>query len=314
MTATSVSVVVPLHNGADIIEACVDSIPPGVEVVVVDDASTDGADALVAERYPHVRLSHNDRNLGFAGTANTGLAIATGAVRIVLNSDARLRPGALEHLVAAFDDASVGIAGPRLVFPDGSHQTSAARFPTVASFVSGAFAVNEVYRRLFPNRRFRWELGLSRSDHDHSAEVDWVHGTCIALSRECFETTGGFDTGYHMYVEECDLCWRARQEGWRVRYVAEAVVEHIGGASGGGDPTRQARYNLAGEARFMERAYGTAVLRRWRIARLASSAVKALVFAPLALFDARVRQRLRWHLTAIRELSRGVPRSADGTP
>jgi GT2 family glycosyltransferase len=307
----TVTVVVPVFNGADIIGDCLASIPPGVETIVVDDASTDGAPDVVASGFPGARLLRNERNLGFAATANVGLNAASGDVRVVLNSDARLREGALVRLDAAFDDTGVGIAGPRLVFPDGSHQVSAARFPTVGSFVAGAFALNELYRRLLPRRRFRWELGLSRADHDRSADVDWVHGTCLAISRECFEATGGFDPGYRMYVEECDLCWRAHRADWRVRYVADAVVEHIGAASGGGDPARQATYNLAGEARFMARAYGADVLPKWRAARLVSSAVKVVVLAPLSLFDRRLRKRLRWHATAVRVLWRNAGLTED---
>ena len=84
-------------------------------------------------------------------------------------------------------------------------------------------------------------------------------------------------------------------------------VEHIGGASGSGDPSRQARYNLEGEARFLARAYGPEVLPKWRAARLASSAVKAMLLAPISLADHRARERLRWQVAAVRELVRKGP-------
>src|SRR5207237_7758926 len=100
----------------------------------------------------------NERNVGFGATANHGLAEAGGDVRIVLNSDARLRPRAIEQLVAPFADPAIGICGPRLLFPDGSHQLSAAKFPTVGRLIAGSFALNEVYRTVFPRRQFRWEL------------------------------------------------------------------------------------------------------------------------------------------------------------
>jgi GT2 family glycosyltransferase len=306
MKGPTVTVVVPLHGGRHLVRACLDSVPPDVELVVVDDASPDGAADLVAAEHPHAKVLRNEQNVGFAATANRGLAVATGDVCVVLNSDARFLPGSLERLVQAFaDDPNVGIAGPRLVFPDGTHQLSAASFPTVGSFVAGSFALNELYRKLRPHKRFRWELGLSRRDHEHSQRVDWVQGACFAIRRECFDATAGFDPGYRMYVEECDLCWRAHECGWTVRYVADAEVVHIGGASGGGDPARQARFNLTGEARFMSRAYGEGVLGRWRAARLVSSAMKVLLLAAPALFDARVRDRLRWHAAAVGYLLRG---------
>lgn len=301
MSAHRATVVVPLYNGRDLLPACLESIPDDAEIVVVDDGSTDGAPELVEERFPRARLLRNGQNFGFAATANRGLAVARRPVRLVLNSDARLRPGALEALVAAFDRPDVGIAGPRLVFADGTHQVSAASFPTVGSFVTGSFILNEAFRRLFPNRRFGWELGMTAADHEHDRDVDWVMGAAIAVHERCLADVGGLDEGYRMYVEECDLCWRAREAGWAVRYVAAAEVVHLGGGSGG-DPAREARLNIAGEARLMARSHGRDVLPRWRAARLSSSLVKAVVFAALGVGSARMRDRARWHLGAVRAL------------
>ena len=294
-----VSVIVPLHNGPDLVRQCLRSIPSGAPVFVVDDASTDAAPAVVEREFPHVTLLRNERNLGFAATANRGLLGATTPVRVVLNSDARLRPGALEHLVAAFTDPAVGIAGPRLVFPDGSHQTSAAAFPTAARILTGSFLLNELYRAAVPSGRFPLELGMARRDHDHDHDVDWVPGTCLAIREECLDQTGGFDAGYFFYIEDTDLCWRAGQLGWRVRYVSGAVVEHTGGMSGGDAPV-QARRLVDGEARFITRAYGPRALPRWRAARVAGGLLKAAVFLVPSAFSARARARFRWQLAASR--------------
>ena len=293
---TPVSVVVPLHNGRDVIEDCLRSIPDGVEVLVVDDASTDGSPDFVAERFPGVRILHSDVNRGFGATANLGLRNADGAVRIVLNSDARVSAAAVESLVEAFHDPAVGVAGPRLVFSDGSHQVSAARFPRPASIIAGSFLLNDVFHRVF-GRRLPWELGMSRAEHARDQEVDWVMGACIAIRDACFEATDGFDEGYFMYVEETDLCWRARQLGWKIRFVAGAEVVHVGGGSTG-DPRRHARQFVESEARFMNRAYGPAVMGRWRFARLLGAAVKIPLLA-LGSFDQRVRMRLIWQVTAV---------------
>lgn len=296
-----------MHNGRDLVGDCLRSIPAGVDVVAVDDASTDGVADEIESTFPHVRLIRNERNLGFGATANRGLAASCGAVRLVLNSDARLRPGALEAITAAFEaDGAVGIVGPRLVFPDGSHQSSAASFPTVGGILAGAFLLNDLYRKLRPNTPFRWQMALAAAEHDEDRDVDWVMGTAIALREQCFESTGGFDPGYFMYVEETDLCWRAHADGWRVRYIAGAVVEHLGGGSTG-DPTLHARRYLVSERRFFQRAYGVDSLRAWRRARLAGSAAKVLLLAPPALASRRVRQRLRWHLAALRHLLQPDP-------
>jgi len=295
-----VSVIVPLHNGRHLVEACLASIPDGVEVIVVDDVSSDGAPQLVAERFPTAKVLYNQANVGFGATANRGLAAASGEVRVILNSDARLVDGALEKLVAAFSDSVVGIAGPRLVFPDGSHQTSAASFPRPATVFTGAFLLNAVFRRLFHQRRFRFELGLAQRDHESDRDVDWLVGVCLAIRSSALDDLdGGFDEGYFMYAEETDLCWRARQAGWSVRYVAGATVEHVGGGSST-DPVLAARRQVQSEARFMYRAYGDRSLGWWRAARVAGAVVKLALLALPALVDSRVRRRWRWQLAALR--------------
>ena len=257
-----VAVIVPLFNGRDLIADCLRSVPESAELIVVDDGSSDGAPEFVEESFPRATVLRNDRNIGFSGTCNRGLRAASAPVRVVLNSDARLTDGALDALAGAFDDPAVGIAGPRLRFPDGSHQTSAAAFPTVASIVTGGFLLNEIVRRVMPARRFAFELGMARIDHDHDHDVDWVKGACLAISAACLADTGGFDEGFYMYGEETDLCWRAIQAGWRVRYVASAHVVHIGGGSTG-NPILHAQRSLRSEARMFERMYGRRAVPRW---------------------------------------------------
>jgi GT2 family glycosyltransferase len=225
-------------------------------------------------------------------------------VRVVLNSDARFTPGALEHLTEVFADPAIGIAGPRLVFPDGSHQTSAAAFPTVASVITGAFLLNDIMRFLMPRRRFAFELGMAKIEHDEDRDVDWVKGACLAISASCLEATGGFDEGFYMYGEETDLCWRARQAGFGVRYVAAARVVHIGGGSTG-NPTLHAQRALRSEARVFTRMYGEEIVRRWVAARLIGSLIKILLLAPPSLLSTRVRARWRWQFAALQTILRG---------
>jgi GT2 family glycosyltransferase len=300
-----VSVVIPFRNGWDVLEPCLRSIPLGIETIAVDDGCTDDTPVRVAQFFPAVQVLRNEQNLGFAATANRGLAACTRPVRVVLNSDARLQPGALAALASAFEDREIGIAGPRLVFPDGTHQVSAARFPSPGRLFAGSFFLTEVFRWLFPRRQFPFELGLPRIEHDADRDVDWVEGACIALRDDCFAVLGGFDEGYH-YYSETDLCWRAHLAGWRVRYVSGAEVKHVGGASSGRDAAAQARQLLRSEARFFSTAYGQGSMRRWYVARMAGSLTKVLVLALPALVDRRVRVRWRWQAGALAEMVRNL--------
>ncbi len=297
----SVTVVVPVHGRLELAQRCIASIPQWAEVVVVDDGSPQDARSRLQPTCPRARFIVHEEAKGFAGAANAGLEAAGGEVRVVLNSDARLMPGALEALTAAFADPSIGIAGPRLVFPDGSHQTSASRFPTPLRLLTGSFALNEAYRAIRPRSRFPFELGMARAEHRSDRDVDWVIGACIALRDTCLVELGGYDDEYPFYVEETDLCWRARQRGWRVRYVASATVVHEGGASSA-PPALLAEHLLQGEARFMVRAYGERSLPRWWASRVLGSAIKASAFGALAPFDSRMRNHAQWQRSALAHL------------
>lgn len=279
----AVSVIVPLHNGESFIGGCLASVPPEAELIVVDDASEDDAPEVVRQRFPRAVLVRNDRNLGFAATCNRGMAISTRPIKVLLNSDARLHPGVLDQLVAAFDDPTVGIAGPRLVFPGGGHQVSAASFPT-------------------PLRLLLGSLRMARRDHRVDHDVDWVMGTCLAIHERCLADVSGFDERYFLYVEETDLCWRAQQAGWRVRYVAGGTVDHD--IAGSIAERSDARRHLAGEARFMLTTGGPGTLFRWRIARSVGAVLRIGALGIPALWSDGARTRLKWQLSALRNAFR----------
>lgn len=146
----------------------------------------------------------------------------------LLNSDAFPHPGALETLVRFMDDhASVGICGSLVRGLDGEPEASAFRFPSAWSELERSARLGPLSRALGAHTvRFS-------SAHDAPGEVDWVAGASMLIRRPVLEQVGLFDEAYFLYYEETDLCWRARQAGWRVSYVRTAAVSHVGGASTG---------------------------------------------------------------------------------
>jgi GT2 family glycosyltransferase len=225
-----VSVVVVTHQSAADIEPCLSSVrehPPtvGHEVIVVDNASTDGTVELVEEKFPEVTLVRGARRRGFATNCNNGVRLARGRVLVLLNPDTRVMPGAIDGLVAFLDaHPAVAVVGPRLVYPDGSPQPSARRFPTARA---------TVIRR----SPLRWALPDTETERHHlmldeaesmdcARPVDWVLGAAMATRRELYRSLGGMDEGYRLYCEDIDLCWRTWQAGFGVAYLPIAVVEH----------------------------------------------------------------------------------------
>jgi N-acetylglucosaminyl-diphospho-decaprenol L-rhamnosyltransferase len=169
------------------------------------------------------RVVENERPLSYAANLNRGIAETTGELVLVNNPDAVPEAGSVATLVAFMDERPrCGVAGPRLVDPDGSWQHSRRRFPTVG----GTLVRRTPLRRLFPpleRQRAHYHLDERPAE---PVEADWMLGGSLLLRRAMLEQLGGYDPGFRMYGEEIDLCYRAAQAGWERWYVPAAVVRH----------------------------------------------------------------------------------------
>jgi len=256
------SVVIPTFNTASMTLRCcravLASMPPGTEIIVADDGSTDGTAELLGRELPGLTVVRLESNRGFAPAANLGASATQGRIILLLNSDALVSEGALEAIVAAFDgDSTLGVAGARLVNEDGTAQWSGGRTPTLPwmiGVVSGAGRFARFFRR-----RHRQEC-LCHIDpagkkqhtpecpmrhrhddpmwHRHSClcDVDWVSGAAMAIRREVWDTAGPLDERFRFYCQDIELCLRARKAGWRVAVVETARVVHaVGGTVAGSD-------------------------------------------------------------------------------
>lgn len=284
MDTPALSIVVVSYNVAPLLERCLaavlaERVPGGHEVVVVDNASTDGSRALVRERFPQVCLVANEANVGFARATNQGLALARGRALLLLNPDAEPQPGALAALLAflgSHPDAAA--VGPALRNPDGTPQRACFRFPTLPMFFLDLFPLHPRLMESRLNGRYPAE------QRGRPLRIDHPLGACVLLRREALEAVGPLDEGYFIYCEEVDWCWRARRAGWEVYHVPQAVVVHYGGQS-----TRQAPEAMfvalyRSRLRLLERHYdpvrraiARAIVRVGLLARVAAAGVRGLV-------------------------------------
>ena len=208
-----VAAVVISHGNAAEVDTLLPALRPQVDDLVLI--------ANVPERLPAgVRTIENEQPLGFAANANLGIAATTAELVLIVNPDAVPEAGAVEALRRFMEEhPRCGVAGPQMLYPDGTWQPSRRRFPTV----SGTIVRRTPLRRVLPPSRAHYNL-----DERPAVPVraDWMLGGFMLLRREMLVELGGLDPGFRLYGEDIDLCYRAAKAGWERWYVPEAVVRH----------------------------------------------------------------------------------------
>jgi hypothetical protein len=197
---------------------------------------------------PGVEAIENERPLGFAANLNRGFSRTTGEALLVANPDAVPEPGAVAALRDFMrDHPRCGVAGPRMVYPDGAPQPSRRRFPTVA----GTVVRRTPLRRVVPQRR---HYHLDEPQPEEPVQADWMLGGFLLLRRAMLDELGGFDEGFRLYGEDIDLQYRAMRAGWERWYVPAAVVAHEHQAvTDRRLLTRRTLWHWAGIARFVRK-------------------------------------------------------------
>ncbi len=205
---------------------------------------------------PGVEAVHNSKPLGFGANVNLGVSRTTAELVVSANPDAVPGPGAVAVLRSFMDGhPRCGIAGPRMVFPDGTWQPSRRRFPTVA----GTIVRRTPLRLVLPQRH---HFHLDESPPDRPVAADWMLGGFLMLRRTMLQELGGFDEGFRLYGEDIDLAYRARSAGWERWYVPEAEVRHEHKAETDKKwLTRRTLWHWAGIARFVRKHPETLRLR-----------------------------------------------------
>jgi len=303
--APDISIVIPNWNGRELVSGCVESIERTrgslrLEVIVVDNASSDGSVDYLRTRFPDLRLLVNESNQGFSRACNRGAASAAAPSICLLNSDAILQHEGLQRLLARLESSPrAGIVGAQLRNPNGSFQASHAPFPGLGlelMIVSGL-------GRLLHGPTYPWR---GAEEERGAQQVDWIAGACMLVRREAWEAMSGLDEGYFMYSEEMDLCYRLRRAGWQVWYEPAALVTHIGGASTVRLGERSQAILYASRVRFYRLHYGTApaLAARWLI--LVATAVKIGAHGVLRALSGGRRGRAVVSLRQLRAELRGA--------
>jgi N-acetylglucosaminyl-diphospho-decaprenol L-rhamnosyltransferase len=259
-----ISIVTVSHNHLPLIKKCLASLyatswSSTFETVVVDNACSDRTGEWVARNYPQVTVIRNEARQGYAANGNKGMrAQENGRYVMLLNPDVQCLPGILDTLVAFMDGhPDVGIAGPKLLNPDGTLQPSCRRFSTPASILIRGLHLDGVLRKTGLMRRYL----MDDFDHQTAADVDWVTGALMIVRREAIARVGMMDERYFLYSDDQDWCCRMWQGGWRVCYVPQAQAIHAHMREGIRKPWSRAAYHQLVSAIRMFHEFG------WKLSR-----------------------------------------------
>jgi len=258
------SIIIISFNTRSILKDCLNSVFQHLhgiefETIVIDNASTDGSCEMIETKFPKVKLVRNKKNRGFGQANNQGIKIALGKHLLFLNSDTLVFDGSIQKLLTFLQkDAEVGVIAPQILNKDKTIQLSAfARFPNLFSELLIDFLLDRILNRLFPLWNYPGRFSLSKKQHKKNQEVAFVIGACFLAPKEIIGKVGGFDKRYFFYVEETDLMKRLKDKGYRVYFLSDAKIIHLGGASTAGK-TNNKKYNylLENWYQFFKLHYG----------------------------------------------------------
>jgi GT2 family glycosyltransferase len=236
----NISIVIVTWNAKKYVAECLDSLQASIndqraEVIVVDNASTDGTPELVRDSYPHVTLIRNEGNVGFAKGNNVGIRRSSGEFIFLINSDVHVLDGCLEKIMEYLkEDPRIGLLGPKMLGADGKSYRSFMGAPTLWRCFCRAIALDV----LFSNCKGFGGLLMPYFKMDHVAEVDVVNGWFWVTRRDALDQVGLLDESFFMYGEDIDWCKRFREAGWKVVYFPNTESIHYGGASSSEAPIR----------------------------------------------------------------------------
>lgn len=316
---TQLSVIIVSYNTRDMTLNCLNTLFSGLQTVtaevwVVDNASQDGSVEAIQSAFPSVRILANDLNSGFGTANNQAMTQAKGEFLLLLNSDAFPDPHAIPTLISYLQAHSdVGVVGPRLLNEDGSLQLSCFRFPSpIRCWLENLWLSALFHRHSLLGDYRRWS-------HDQERLVESITGACMLVRRKVYEQVGGFDERFFMYSEETDWQRRIADAGWKIAFTPDAVVTHLGGASGANEAARISRHFFDSLDYYEWKHHGAAGLFALRVAMIVGSSLRLFLWLLVLLLKpgrrlvagskARLhtwllwRQATCWHLAVRNRLS-----------
>lgn len=281
MEMLALSIIIVNWNSKDFLRKCLISIEAEVgslayEVIVIDNASYDRSDQMVASEFPLVRFMQSEENLGFSRANNLAFSQSRGRNILFLNPDTEIQGSALQELIHVIETApKAGFVGAKLLNSDHSLQTTC--ITAIPSIINQALASN-LLRRYFPRLQI-WGMQPLFTASPKISTVEAISGACMMCKRLVLDEIGCFTTDYFMYSEDIDLCIKVKEAGFLIYYAPEAVVVHHGGKSSSAHSQSNFSSVMKCEslAKFFARHHGAWYSRSYRVSTAIVAAGRVLL-------------------------------------
>ncbi len=231
-----------LHHLQEYLPSVIATDYPDYEIILADNASTDGSKKWIREQYPNVKIVSLDKNYGYCGGNNRAVPYANGEILVFLNNDVRVEPNWLNGLSICFKDSKTAAAQPKL---------RSDRQPEYFEYAGAAGGYLDKYGYPFCRGRVFDTIEMDKGQYDDEQEILWASGASLAIRKETFEEHGGFDEDFEFHMEEIDLCWRLWNAGYKVRYCPDSTIYHLGGGSLPMDSPRKLYYNYRNSLKML---------------------------------------------------------------
>ena len=225
-----ITIVIVNWNTKDLLMNCLHSVYQTIkdisyEVIVVDNASTDGSVKMLQDEFPTVEVIENEENRGFGAANNQAFAVMKGRYALLLNTDAVLTEHAIRELFLFMEGhPETSLSCGQLLNEDGNRQNSIANFPTLLTMSANTSLLEYIFPKRFPSKRYI---------HKSPVEIESAIGACILVRKKAMNDIGVFDERYFFFFEETDWACRMRSAGWKIYHVPSAVIYHLQGKSVG---------------------------------------------------------------------------------
>ena len=215
---------------------------PDYEIILADNASTDGSKKWVREHYPDIKIAELSQNYGYCGGNNRAVTDAEGDILIFLNNDVRVAPDWLHALAECFEDEDVGAVQPKFLSDEK---------PDYFEYAGAAGGFLDQYGYPFCRGRIFDTVEKDHGQYDDARDIFWASGAALAIRKELFSRLQGFDEDFEFHMEEIDLCWRIWNNGRRVRYCPQSIIYHLGGGSLPMGSPRKVYYNYRNNLKML---------------------------------------------------------------